>query len=251
MNSFLTFRLYKDSKAILEDLNDSKYSGITPVEELLKIYENTKLKAEEQHNVKKNPLIILEGLDGSGKSAMSRRLASKISAEKCSTPPESIKHLRTFFDNHSELRTAFYSLGNYIAALEISCILTEKPVVVDRFWHSTTAYALAQEVANDPNKLSLPQVEDDIYKWPSDLLKPDIVILLNVSEEVRLERHSRRHPESVTLQEKLLKDDTKFREDVLKAYTNMREPSVVLVDGSGSFGKTLFGLLSKVKPLLQ
>ena len=63
---------------------------------------------------------------------MSKRLASKIGAEKCFTPPESIKHLRSFFDNHSTLRTAFYSLGNYIAALEISCILTEKPVVVDR-----------------------------------------------------------------------------------------------------------------------
>jgi thymidylate kinase len=72
--------------------------------------------------------------------------------------------------------------------------------------------------------LSLPHAQDDIYKWPSDLLKPDIVLLLNVSEEIRLERHSRRNAASITSQEKLLKDDIKFRQDVLQAYANMREP---------------------------
>lgn len=94
--------------------------------------------------------------------------------------------------------------------MKFCCILD---ITLFRFWHSTTAYALAQAVANNPGKLQLPDASDDIYKWPSDLLKPDKIILLSVSEAVRLERHSRRAADMVTAQEKRLKDDTKFREE--------------------------------------
>jgi hypothetical protein len=38
------------------------------------------------------------------------------------TPPESIKHIRHLFDDHPQLRSAYYALGNYIAALEVSVL---------------------------------------------------------------------------------------------------------------------------------
>lgn len=81
-----------------------------------------------------------------------------------------------------------------------------------RFWHSTMAYNLAQSVADNPERLSLPEPSDEVYKWPDDLLKPNKVILLYVSEEVRLERHSRRNENLVTEQEKLLKKNDSFRQ---------------------------------------
>lgn len=74
------------------------------------------------------------------------------------------------------------------------------------------AYALAQSVSDYPERLSLPDRSDDVYKWPDDLLKPDKVIFLDVSEEARLERHSRRGENLVTEQEKLLKKNNSFRQ---------------------------------------
>lgn len=74
------------------------------------------------------------------------------------------------------------------------------------------AYALAQSVADHPDRLTLPDHSDEVYKWPDDLLKPDKVIFIDVSEEVRLERHSRRSENLVTEQERLLKKDNSFRQ---------------------------------------
>lgn len=67
-----------------------------------------------------------------GKTAMTRALSKEFHAVKHTTPPLSIKHLRQYFDDNLILRSAYYSLGNYIAALEVSNILTHSPVIMDR-----------------------------------------------------------------------------------------------------------------------
>jgi len=52
----------------------------------------------------------------------------------------------------------------------------------DRFWHSTSAYGIAEECP------MIPASSHNVYRWPSDLLKPSLVILLVVSEEQRRQR---------------------------------------------------------------
>ena len=42
-----------------------------------------------------------------------------------------------------------------------------------RFWHSSAAYAIASEVGCG-DSTHLPPVGHEIYKWPQDLLKPDV-----------------------------------------------------------------------------
>lgn len=136
-------------------------------------------------------------------------MAARLGAQQWKTPPDSIGHLRQLFDEHKELRTAYYSLGNYIAAIEVQELLKITPVVMDRFWHSTAAYAIAQAVQDYPDKYKIPLPGDNIFCWPEDLLKPDIVIFLDVSEAVRKERQSRRR--NVTMQEGLLNNFEEFR----------------------------------------
>ena len=63
---------------------------------------------------------------------MTRALSNKMKGKRWVTPPKSIKYLREFFDNEPKLRSAYYFLGNYIAAWEILCVLSEHPVVLDR-----------------------------------------------------------------------------------------------------------------------
>jgi len=51
-----------------------------------------------------------------------------------------------------------------------------------RYWHSTAAYAIAEET-------SIPQDKDHwVYRWPQDLFKPTVIILLVINEDERIQR---------------------------------------------------------------
>lgn len=66
---------------------------------------------------------------------MTKRLAKTLNAELYGTPPKCLTELRPFFDNpdYRDLRPLFYSLGNYIAALQMKTVLQTKPIVLDRY----------------------------------------------------------------------------------------------------------------------
>ena len=74
-----------------------------------------------------------------------------------------------------------------------------------RFWHSTTAYGIAEECAE------IPAAGHNIYRWPGDLLRPTLVILLVVSEQRRLQRMAGR-PLQMTSEETQLAQDAQKRE---------------------------------------
>uniref|UniRef100_A0A023F118 Putative thymidylate kinase/adenylate kinase n=1 Tax=Triatoma infestans TaxID=30076 RepID=A0A023F118_TRIIF len=183
------------------------------VKELVSLYE----KAKSHHIpilTKRNHLfIVFEGLDGSGKTTMSSMTSKELKGVQVATPPKSIQHLRAHFDQcEPKLRRAYYSIGNYIAAMEIEVLLNEKHVIMDRFWNSTASYALAESTAE------IPAQGDSVYKWPTDLLKPDIIMFLTVREHERLRRTARR---IATIEEDKLKSNHEFRERLYKAYSNM------------------------------
>jgi thymidylate kinase len=81
-------------------------------------------------------------------------------------------------------------------------------LVLFRYWHSTAAYALAHELTSHTGKGDT-TMED--YIWPSDLLKPDLVLFLVVSEEVRRYRHAFRNTTN-TKEEQTLANDGIFRQ---------------------------------------
>lgn len=66
---------------------------------------------------------------------MTKRLTRTLGGVLYGTPPKCILTLRPLFDGeeYKPLRPLFYSLGNYIAALQMTTILQEKPVILDRY----------------------------------------------------------------------------------------------------------------------
>ncbi|XP_075229932.1 UMP-CMP kinase 2, mitochondrial-like isoform X2 [Lycorma delicatula] len=199
--------VFKCVDSVINVLENEENSTSPEVHELISIYNKSKSNVNFVVE-KKNPLIVFEGLDGAGKSTIMKVLNERIKCKTISTPPDNIKHLRSYFDNKSTvLRRAFYSLGNYIAAEQIKCMLKETAVLVDRFWNSTCAFALANE-ASEVSKLR-PE-GNEIYMWPKDLLKPDVVIFLFVPENERIKRLARRATYSA--EEDRLKNDDNFRE---------------------------------------
>jgi len=78
-----------------------------------------------------------------------------------------------------------------------------EPLCIYRFWHSTSAYGIAEECTE------LPASDHSIYRWPVDLLKPSLVVFLDVSEEERQKR-------IVGRQLQLTTEETQLAEDARK-----------------------------------
>ncbi|XP_071052795.1 UMP-CMP kinase 2, mitochondrial-like isoform X2 [Onthophagus taurus] len=233
---------------IVNVLAQDEFKG-EKTEKILKTYENAVKNGLVSKDQKRYPLIVFEGLDGSGKTTLSKKLAEKHNAALFCTPPSSISDIRDVFENDKVLRTAYYSLGNYLAQIEILGKLKEKPVVLDRFWHSTTAYSLAQSVHNGQIKC-LPPKGDKIYNWPSDLIQPDMVVFLDVSEEERQRRHEIRNTTN-TNQEQLLKSQKEFRNNIIQAYKYMENPAVNFINVDGPIEKCVDDIYNITKYLFD
>ncbi|XP_077166377.1 UMP-CMP kinase 2, mitochondrial [Paroedura picta] len=191
------------------------------------------------------PVIVIEGLDATGKTTVTQSLTDSLNAALLRSPPACVSQWRKTFDDEPTLvRRAFYALTNYLVASEIAQESTKSPVIVDRYWHSTAAYAIATEISGPVS--NLPPLCDPVYCWPEDLLKPDLVLLLTVNPEERIRRLQGRGAEK-TREEAELEANSFFRQKVEESYKRMERPSCQLVDASCSREEVFEDVLHQIK----
>ncbi|XP_067005264.2 UMP-CMP kinase 2, mitochondrial isoform X2 [Anabrus simplex] len=227
--------IHHSLQSIFSVLSKEEFTGLPEFKDLTVIFRDVKAHTQKRtpHNsTSRKPFIVVEGLDGSGKTTVTRIVAEKMRANCLSTPPNSLLHLRKKFDQFGPCkRRAFYALGNYAAALEVEDTCKRKPVVMDRFWHSTAAYGIAEELDRHNGLAALPPPGNALYNWPWDLIKPDCVFLLTVSEETRNKRLGHRDI-AITEEEKKLTDNSSFRALLLEAYKRMDNPPLTMIDAN-------------------
>ncbi|XP_062981893.1 UMP-CMP kinase 2, mitochondrial isoform X1 [Elgaria multicarinata webbii] len=191
------------------------------------------------------PVIVIEGLDATGKTTVTQTLKDSLNAVLLRTPPPCVSRWRKIFDDEPTLiRRAFYALTNYIVASEIAKESMKSTVIVDRYWHSTAAYAIASEVSGKVQ--NLPPLHHQVYHWPEDLLRPDVVLLLTISPEERIRRLQERGLEK-TREEAELEGNTFFRQKVEESYRRMENPTCQPVDASPSREEVLKAALHVIK----
>ena len=131
--------------------------------------------------------IVIEGLDATGKATLVEKLTERLNATLLQCPPRleapelSKCDLRPYFDDRPPAqRRAYYRAANLIASEQAEIALHNGHVVMDRYWTSTVAFAT---------------LDDDLdldWEWqgryPPELRKPDVVILLTVDEKNRTKR---------------------------------------------------------------
>ncbi|KAK9960166.1 hypothetical protein ABG768_010241 [Culter alburnus] len=178
------------------------------------------------------PVIVIEGLDATGKTTLTEALRESLNATLLKSPPQCLAPFRQRFDSEPPLiRRAFYALGNYITAAHIGKESLRAPVIVDRYWHSTAAYAIATAVGGRVE--NLPRPGSELYQWPEDLLQPNLVLLLTVNPEERL-RRLRDRGQDKTVEEAELEINQFFRLKVEEAYKRIQNPACIIVDASPS-----------------
>jgi len=160
--------------------------------------------------------IVIEGLDATGKSTLVVELARSLDATPLTCPPRleapefMVGDLRPYFDERPAVqRRAYYRAANLIASEQAEEALQKGHVVMDRYWTSTVAFAALD---NDSD------IDQEWQgRYPPELRKPDVVILLTVDEENRAKR-MRGRGTPTTAEEHNLAMDTVRRERVLQMY---------------------------------
>lgn len=125
-------------------------------------------------------LIVVEGLDGAGKTTLSKSLAAALGAEWTTTPGKALRLLREDIELALDGPIAhqlFYAASVVSEANAVAPALARgQDVVVDRYWASTVAYAALRGDGAD-----LRSVERSVRA-------ADVTIFLTLREEVRRSR---------------------------------------------------------------
>lgn len=121
-------------------------------------------------------MIVVEGLDGTGKTTTCDLLARKLNATLYRTPPKILLEEREAIDRFAtdEEHYRFYLRGVQIASRELAALNSPR-VIIDRYWMTTVAYHRA---------MGLTASRQDF----GDITEPDTTIFLTVDPAVQIHR---------------------------------------------------------------
>lgn len=165
---------------------------------------------------KRHIFLVLEGIDGTGKTTIARQLSNAISGQYIKSPPEPFAVIKQHVLETATptARFTYFLCSNIQLSSLAESLLDRTHVVTDRYIWSTIAYHAAIE--NIP-PMRLKHLVTPFQKF---LMMPDFVIYLMVSREVQLLRLKDRVDDE--LQRDLLMSD-QFQQRLRKAYRGVRD----------------------------
>ncbi len=127
--------------------------------------------------------IVIEGLDGVGKSTITKALAREIDAVMLATSGDKFNSMRSeleliYKDNHQARQLLYMSTVVNISEQVRDLISKGKNVIVDRYWLSTQVY---HQWKSENHHFELADVEKSV-------LRPDVTLYLQLPLEQRKKR---------------------------------------------------------------
>ena len=205
-------------------------------------------------NTRKGKFIVFEGIDGSGKSTQVRRLLSHLKEKGISVTetrePQNDRPvgalLRSALGGKTPLNEGSIALLFASDRLDhISAMLPElengTSIVCDRYYFSSFAY---NDTALDPEWIISVNAE------AMRLLRPDLVIFLDVPSEVSIERLSKRAGEKEIFETPERQE--RVRRNYLGLFERFKdEENVVIIDGTLDSPKVTERVIEAVDKLFE
>lgn len=171
-----TYHSLQDVIKVIESEQDRTHK----VRELLNMFYAQLRTPLPKPKGRKYPYVVLEGIEHAGRKPLALHMVNTFTGKYIENPPAIIRSYYPSLMIHTpRFRRAYYVLGNYLAAHYAKQVIHSMPVFMDRCWHSITAFSIAKTFCKNRTKLPLPQ--SPIYRWPDDLLKPDIIFFLKIT----------------------------------------------------------------------
>ncbi len=131
----------------------------------------------------KHRFILLEGIDGAGKTSVGKYLQETYGFSYIETPGEEFEVLKSYIGKRDSLtRLAYYFAGNFDASAKIRELLKKNTVVCDRYFYSTLVY-FSLYTGKEINETY--EIVKGLLKH---VLKPDIILLLHLDKETKKTR---------------------------------------------------------------
>ena len=179
--------------------------------------------------------IVIEGIDGCGKSTLVNLLASKLKFHLLTSPPHELSEVRVLFDMDDVAHKLFYAAANKIVSGKVGkFIATGNSVICDRYWLSTKVYS------------SVRKDDIDIDEVEKHLVRPDFTIYLYLDEAIRKERMNHRGALNV-IDQRSVNDVTQLRAAYDNELLNPFSGQVLKIDtGTGTPEELVNVILSQM-----
>ncbi len=165
-----------------------------------------------------NKIIIVEGIDGAGKSEVGKRLAYSMNAVYIDSPTSEFRNIRQYVEENTPAlgKFFFYLATNFDLSHKLADLKETKNVVCSRYYYSSIADQASRERKTVEQLMEKYSIHDDYF------FQPDEVILLVVDykeQKRRLTQRSEVVPAG--LDDELVLNDLTFRRRFLDAYLEM------------------------------
>lgn len=226
------FRVFYSYKEVMEILTKKQYENLTEIQNLLADYEkyinprrrrpktdwmyeglNQSLINLKSPTKREYPCILVEGMQRNLRRKMARMLSKDMGATYFRTIPRLIKKYHRKFMKWIDLKRAVVALGFYVLSHELVPALEDSAIVMSgRYWINQAAWYIARKYMEPP------PIGSPVYKFPSDLVQPDIIFFFN-SERIIMKED----PELLGVYDRLA-----------TAYTRIQGPEIIVLNDSYS-----------------
>jgi len=194
-------------------------------------------------------LIVIEGIDGSGKTFIAQKLVKylenkgyKVFLTKEPTEGPTGKLIKNLLESEhkideiwGKIMALLFAADRYYHQIEISQKEKEGYIIIsDRYYHSTFAY-----------QLSYPNMDINwVMEMHKYLKKPDYVFILDVPVEIALERIKNREKKNIYENKEFLE---KIRERYLKLKEILSDENIYYIDNTRSPEEVVSEIVNIIK----
>lgn len=163
------------------------------------------------------PFIVFEGVDGAGKSTVSKLVADRLGALHLESPINEFQTIRKFVENNlpEKARFFYYLASNFELSNYVRETRRIMPVVCARYFYSTLiGHASRQYLNIDDFSKTVPVA-------PSEFEAPDLTIFLSLNEDVQRARLNARAASENSAKDQNCLDNKLYRDCLFENYARI------------------------------